>query len=271
MHQEPPRNISNARFASGGETSTAKAESRRIYSWNTNRMSDLPTTERLARDLANAGLPDDMVKRAREGWYDDFVGPNAMPITLLVQDLRDNNRPDLAAEAANGKWDATKEEGEAWAASSEGQATHAEFLGNVTPMRPWGKDAETTTAKGAADMADKLPTKNPGMLFAAIDALKRSRAKNIHVGIDEKNKWWAEADVMVSVPHVEPGYVEQMTAHVDSFSSPEYAAEALARRVLDGGECQHCHKTVRLAGPREDRHKVCRWRRVCAVWKRGCE
>lgn len=71
--------------------------------------------------------------------------------------------------------------------------------------------------------------------------------------------------------------------------SPDAAAEALCRRLLNGGQCQHCKGVVTLSddGARlfnstlangtswsiEDQRTagVCRWRRMGARWVRGCE
>ena len=72
--------------------------------------ADLPTTERLARVLEAEGLPAEMVAAARDGYYDDYKSPLAMPETQLYQDLIGHGRKDLAERAVAGEWDATKEE-----------------------------------------------------------------------------------------------------------------------------------------------------------------
>ncbi|MDQ3432039.1 MAG: hypothetical protein M3467_07455, partial [Actinomycetota bacterium] len=52
---------------------------------------------------------------------------------------------------------------------------------------------------------------------------------------------------------------------VEDHRSPVEAAEALARRLLDGGVCAHCGRTVSLStGP------GCRWTRMGRTWVRGC-
>lgn len=73
----------------------------------------LPTSERLAQVLHAEGLLE-MESKARAGYYDDYRSPLATPIMQLVKDLSAVNRKDLAERAANGEWDGTREEGEAW-------------------------------------------------------------------------------------------------------------------------------------------------------------
>lgn len=71
------------------------------------------TKERLAQVLREAKLAK-MAALAAQGYYDDFESPLATPIMQLVRDLEAANRPDLAWQAKNGEWDATKEEAEEW-------------------------------------------------------------------------------------------------------------------------------------------------------------
>ncbi len=210
--------------------------------------ADLPTSERLARVLEAEGLPDGIVAAARD--YDDFRSPLAMPETQLYQDLIGHGRKDLAERVVAGEWDATKEESDAWAASFEGRQAFAELgprmAGSVFGVDvPEGSDVE--------------------MLVAAVDVLGRSGARYFEVGYLDDNVpaykalWWAKAryDGRVVMVEDKPG--------------PDFAAEALARRVLDGGLCTHCRKVIRVDAPRSERHRVCRYRRVGPVWKRGCE
>lgn len=95
----------------------------------------IPTTERLARaleeklDLPLPGLRD-MIRKARDGYYDDFKSPIAMPCLQLYSDLQALGLGEMAARAANGEWDATKEESDAWAASPDGQAAIRAITGD---------------------------------------------------------------------------------------------------------------------------------------------
>lgn len=81
----------------------------------------IPTTEKLAQALELANAPTDMVARARAGYYDDFKSHHPTPIVLLVEDCQRLGLTDIAQRAMDEEFDATKEESEAWANSSEGQ------------------------------------------------------------------------------------------------------------------------------------------------------
>jgi hypothetical protein len=87
-----------------------------------------PTTERLALALVRAGAPPDMIRKASEGYYDDYKSPLAMPETQLLADARRAGLASIAQGVLDGEWDATKEESDAWAASPEGKAAFAELL-----------------------------------------------------------------------------------------------------------------------------------------------
>ncbi len=88
----------------------------------------MDTKEKLAIALEEERAPKSMIQRAREGYYDDFLSPLAMPIHQLVSDARRYNLKRIAKRAMNGDFDATKEESDAWAASEEGQQTLREFM-----------------------------------------------------------------------------------------------------------------------------------------------
>jgi len=93
----------------------------------------IPTTERLARDLEEAGAPAEMIQRAREGYYDDYKSSLAMPEVQLVADARAAGLDAIVQGVYDGRWDATKEEADAWAASPEGQETFRELLAGKKP------------------------------------------------------------------------------------------------------------------------------------------
>jgi GTP:adenosylcobinamide-phosphate guanylyltransferase len=92
-------------------------------------MRTKPTTERLAEALHAAGCPAAMIRRAREGYYDDYKSPLATPCMQLVSDLENIGQRDLANRARNGEFDGTREEAEAWARSPDGQAAFRDLLG----------------------------------------------------------------------------------------------------------------------------------------------
>ena len=94
------------------------------------------TTAKLARALQEIpGVPKEMITRAVDGYYHDYLSPLAMPEIQLVTDLwelakvpatpRDSRvlLRALADRVIAGEFDATKEESDAWAASPEGQET----------------------------------------------------------------------------------------------------------------------------------------------------
>ena len=74
----------------------------------------MSTKEKLITALSNANAPDDMMNKARVGYYDDFESTIAAPITALVSDCRAAGLNELAARAMAGDFDATKEESDAW-------------------------------------------------------------------------------------------------------------------------------------------------------------
>lgn len=97
------------------------------------------TKDRLAAALRDVGL-NEMADRAAGGYYDDFLSPLDLPLTVLAFDLagaavheKDNDRAgqilELRERAMSGEFDATDEESEAWAASPEGQFAMRRLLG----------------------------------------------------------------------------------------------------------------------------------------------
>jgi hypothetical protein len=96
----------------------------------------IPTTERLARALEAAGAPQEMIARARGGFYDEFKSDLATPIVQLVQDAREAGLKGIAERAIDGEFDATKEESDAWAESPEGQEVMRQFMGEARQQKP---------------------------------------------------------------------------------------------------------------------------------------
>jgi hypothetical protein len=87
-----------------------------------------PTTEKLAKALEAVNAPAIMIKRAREGYYDDYKSPLAFPEMQLHQDAHNAGLETIKAAVEAGEFDSTKEESDEWAASPEGQATFAELV-----------------------------------------------------------------------------------------------------------------------------------------------
>ena len=94
-----------------------------------------PTSEKLAQALEAAGAPAYMVSLAREDHYHDFRSPLGLPETQLLADAREHGLTGIAEGVMEGRWDATKAESDAWAASPEGQAVFRELLGGARPNR----------------------------------------------------------------------------------------------------------------------------------------
>lgn len=120
-------------------------------------------------------------------------------------------------------------------------------------------------------------------MLAAVDLIGRSGATGFEVGYlhedvpAEEAAWWAKAQY------------KGARLQVEGQRGPVEACEALARRVLLGAKCAHCHGLVALS----DRGAVafgssmvdgstwtidqaraagqCRWTRMGARWARGCE
>lgn len=81
------------------------------------------TKDILAAALTEAGLTD-MAAKAATGYYHDYLSPLALPTVALVEDLFKAGTPAAKAlreRVINGDFDASEEEGEAWANSPEGQ------------------------------------------------------------------------------------------------------------------------------------------------------
>jgi hypothetical protein len=87
-----------------------------------------PTTEKLARALAEEHAPQYMIDRARAGYYDDFKSPIAFPEMELLADSELHDLKRIKEGVYNGEWDATKEESDEWARSPEGQAIFQELI-----------------------------------------------------------------------------------------------------------------------------------------------
>jgi len=98
------------------------------------------TTVTLAKALREIpGVPQDMIRRAIDGHYHDFLSPLDFPEITLVADLRAlastpatprDSRPllqQMAQRVINGEFDASPEESKAWAKSPEGQETFRQF------------------------------------------------------------------------------------------------------------------------------------------------
>jgi hypothetical protein len=117
-------------------------------------------------------------------------------------------------------------------------------------------------------------------LLAAVDVVGRSGATNLNAGIFNENDsdWYAEVefgDKILGVEH---------------YPSVEDALDALAKRLLTGGQCAHCgglvalspigavfYPNAKMADGREFTLEdamskpQCHWRREGPLWVKGCE
>jgi hypothetical protein len=85
------------------------------------------TKDKLAAALTKAGLQD-MAIKAAAGYYHDYLSPLDTPSLQLDADLVKAGTPAALAVRArhhNGEFDASREESEEWARSSEGRETFA--------------------------------------------------------------------------------------------------------------------------------------------------
>jgi hypothetical protein len=72
------------------------------------------STERLLEDLEAARAPQCMLRKARDGQYNDSQSDSAHPLTCLVRDATAAHLGGIVEAAKAGKYDGTREEGDAW-------------------------------------------------------------------------------------------------------------------------------------------------------------
>ena len=98
---------------------------------------------------------------------------------------------------------------------------------------------------------------------AGLTLCGRSGAREVEFGYLDDDvpiadaRWWAKAQY------------DGARLQVENLPGPAEAIEALARKILEGGECTHCQETVRLEGEADG--PGCRWSRLGRRWIRGCE
>jgi hypothetical protein len=128
-----------------------------------------------------------------------------------------------------------------------------------------------------------LPPMDNDALLAAVELVGRTGAKGFQIGFLHDD-----------VPVAEAGwyaYAQYKGARVtaEDKTGPVEAAEALARQLLTGAQCQHCFKLVALEDwgtmavtvtlmngtewtkEQQAAAGLCQWRRTGRTWKRGCE
>ena len=85
------------------------------------------TSAYLARELMAAGLHE-LSFRAATGEFDDYGTVHVCGPTALHGELLKVGRLPFAMRVADGEFDATREESDEWAASSEGRSAFAGLL-----------------------------------------------------------------------------------------------------------------------------------------------
>ncbi len=94
------------------------------------------TKDVLAAALREVGLTE-MADKAATGYYHDYLSPLDFPELQLVNDLAQASQGNpakdlilkLREDVMNGKYDANREESDAWARSPEGQAAFRSLTG----------------------------------------------------------------------------------------------------------------------------------------------
>lgn len=72
------------------------------------------TKVKLAFDLKDAGAPEWMIRKAIDGYYNDYESDLPTPIHQLVHDCEGQDLKFVAENARNGKYDSSLEEAQAW-------------------------------------------------------------------------------------------------------------------------------------------------------------
>lgn len=100
---------------------------------------------------------------------------------------------------------------------------------------------------------------NDDMLTAAVEVIGRTGARQFEVAYDD--------DVEPVVWNASCSY-QGARVFVEGYTSPDTAADALARKLIEGGQCVVCGGRITTTLPVP---KGCSWRRVGAHWLRGCD
>jgi hypothetical protein len=99
-------------------------------------------------------------------------------------------------------------------------------------------------------------------VIAAVDVVGRSGGKHFEIGYlddEEPHRWYATATY------------QGAKAIGEHPTSPDKAADLFAYKVLHGGQCTHCRRTINVHPSRRHRPPgQCVWRRRGDSWIRGC-
>jgi hypothetical protein len=153
------------------------------------------STDILLEDLIATKAPAFMLRKARDGQYNDYQSDSAHPIIDLVRDATTWNLHTIVEQAKAGKYDGTQEESEAWfqregkdmleetpsaprnVVDMPGQFAELEEI-NIAEWHPepngQGRPTQVHlmfTVQGVPDMTMVLRCKGPDMLARIINAL----------------------------------------------------------------------------------------------------
>lgn len=83
----------------------------------------ISTSEKLALELEALGDPtlEQIIERAREGYYDDYKTHLTYPKSALMVDLQELGHEQFADRVMEGEFDGTQAEASEWVNSVEGQ------------------------------------------------------------------------------------------------------------------------------------------------------
>lgn len=114
---------------------------------------DIPTKEKLARALEELGdrKLKHVIKRAREGYYDDFESPLVFPSTELFNEMMSRGYIEFTSRITIGEFDSTAKESENWSNSLDGMEAMDDpilveqarelfiKITGIDPLKPKGK------------------------------------------------------------------------------------------------------------------------------------
>lgn len=119
-------------------------------------------------------------------------------------------------------------------------------------------------------MLDDLPSHVPldrPRLLAAVELVGRAAARQLELGWESDDgprpgEWYASA------------FYKGARVTVEKQEGPDAAVEALAFKLMDGGECVHCGRLLFVAGVGYrwgGDSEPCTWYRRGEHWLRGCD
>lgn len=122
--------------------------------------------------------------------------------------------------------------------------------------------------------------KNDARFIAAVDLIKRTGAKDFRIGYSDEEDgepivWYAVATYNRS-ENMPPEFPDVVLGDVDASFNPVQAVLRLCERLIDGGECWHCHQmTIFISDitvdPFDKIGCVYAWDPELKTFRRSCE